>query len=130
MFFACTIGNKFATIVANDKFVVDMEKTIDRYGVGARAIDYRPVRPLTLTYNDIMECFKEDSAPLINDFCNIARTCIADGAEVIIAGGGLFSIMLTQGGLLALQPILVGLGCLLGRLCSCGRLGLQTRRSM
>jgi allantoin racemase len=99
MFFACTIGNKFATIVANDKFVVDMEKTIDRYGIGARAIDYRPVRPLTLTYNAIMECFREDSAPLINDFRNIARTCIADGAEVIIAGGGLFSIMLTQGGL-------------------------------
>ena len=99
MFFACTVGNKFATIVANEKFIVDMEKTIDRYGLRSRAIDYRPVRPLTLTYNEIMECFKGDSASLINDFRNSARTCIADGAEVIIAGGGLFSIMLTQGGL-------------------------------
>jgi allantoin racemase len=98
MFFACTAGNKFATIVANEKFIVDMERTIDRYGLRRRALDYRPVRPLTITYDDIMECFRGDDALLINDFRNIARTCIGDGAEVIIAGGGLFSIMLTQGG--------------------------------
>jgi Asp/Glu/hydantoin racemase len=46
-----------------------------------------------------MECFKGDYAPLIDDFKDTACKCIADGAEVIIAGGGLFSIMLTQGGL-------------------------------
>ena len=99
MLFACTIGNKFATIVANEKFTVAMEKTIDWYGVRSRAIDYRPVRPLALTYETIMECFTGDRTPLFEDFRNRARDCIADGAEVIIAGGGLFSILLTQGGL-------------------------------
>jgi len=99
MLFACTIGNKFATIVANEKFTVAMEKTIDWNGMRSRAIDYRPVRPLTLTYETILECFKGDCTPLFEDFRNSARDCIADGAEVIIAGGGLFSILLTQGGL-------------------------------
>jgi len=99
MLFACTVGNKFATIVANEKFTVAMEKTIDLYGLRSRAIDYRPVRPLTLTYDNIMGCFAGDCTSLFEDFRNGARDCIAEGAEVIIAGGGLFSIMLTQGGL-------------------------------
>jgi allantoin racemase len=98
MLFACMVGNKFATIVANEKFTVDMENTIERYGLRSRAIDYKPVRHLTLTYDTIQGCCYDNYAPLITDFESIARTCIADGAEVIIAGGGIFSLLLTQGG--------------------------------
>lgn len=99
MLFACMVGNKFATVVAHEKFIVDMEMTIERYGLRSRAIDYKPVRSLTLTYDDIKAGFNGDCTPLMDDFKSIARTCIADGAEVIIAGGGLFSILLTQEGL-------------------------------
>ncbi len=98
MLFAAKVGGKFAVITADEKFVPDFEMTINSYGLRSRAIEVKPVRPLSVKGQDMMGYLLGDYL-LISDFEDLVRTCIADGADVVIAGGGLFSVMLTQAGI-------------------------------
>lgn len=105
LLFASMMGDKCAVVVASDQFITDMEKTLDRCGLRSRAIDCRPVRSLSINYAEIMRCLLGEYDSLVYDFEQTARTCIRDGAEVIIAGGGLFSVMLTQGGVRGIDGV-------------------------
>jgi allantoin racemase len=106
MLLACMMGSRFAVITEFEGAVNEMEQGIDRLGVRSRAISGRSVRALTMSPDDTraMEqglLFKEkdvDVSPLLDNFKQIARGCIADGAEVIIAGCGNISPVLHQAG--------------------------------
>ncbi len=105
MHFACMAGNKFAVVIANRNFTAFMEKTIEQCGLRPRAIDRMPVRSLSITYDEIMSCLIRDPERLIDDFKKTAKGCIDEGAEVIVAGGGLFSVILTHAGMRELDCV-------------------------
>lgn len=106
MLLACMMGGRFAVITEFEGALPEMEQGIDRLGVRSRAISRRAVRALTLSTEDTaaMEqavLFKEEGlvyAPLVDNFREVARGCIEDGAEVIIAGCGNISPLLQQAG--------------------------------
>jgi allantoin racemase len=59
------------------------------------AISYYPVRHLTLGKTFFEARSRGDYSPIIEDFKNIAQQCIKDGADVLIAGCGALSPVLT-----------------------------------
>jgi allantoin racemase len=103
---AYLMGSRFAVITKEEDYAPVMEDQIQRYGLAAKAISHRPVRFLTLPLatvkrmeQGIFTGASQDLSPVVNNFQEVARGCIADGAEVLIMGCGLFSIVLTQAGL-------------------------------
>jgi len=113
MYLACMMGLKFATITTDSRYIPEMVDALYKYGVYPKAIARNPVRTLTLSPSELFGCFGGDSTPAIENFKEIALGCIEDGAEVLIAGCGLLSPLLTQGGLKEVEkaavvdPILV-----------------------
>jgi len=107
MHFASLMGAKFAIITKDKHFVPPMEAQISRYGLEAKAIKHNPVRVLTLPEarlspieQGIFNGTSPDYSPLVENFVEVARGCIADGAEVLIMGCGLLSPALMEAGLL------------------------------
>ncbi|MFC1995565.1 aspartate/glutamate racemase family protein [Chloroflexota bacterium] len=98
MHFAAMMGLKFANITTDVGYIGYLTDQIHRYGMSTHAIERNPVRAITLSEAELWGCLN-DVSPLIKDFSTIAKGCIEDGAEVLIAGCGIMSAMLTLGGL-------------------------------
>lgn len=95
---ACLMGASFAVITSEVDFVPHMLEEVARYGLSSRLIQRQPVRSISLTGSQVAACFSGDHGAVVEDFGRVARGCIADGAEVVIAGCGLISPMLTEAG--------------------------------
>jgi len=90
MLMAGTLGRKFAMLTVMDGYVPVIENNIRTYGLEANAISNRPVRKFGMTYENFVECLEGKSDQFLVEFEKAALECIADGADIIIAGGQLF----------------------------------------
>lgn len=107
MHIASLMGSRFAIITKDMHFIRPMEANIYRYGLEDKAIKRNPVRVLTLPEDKlspieqaIFNGATPDYSPLLENFTEVARGCIEDGAEVLIMGCGLLSPALMEAGLL------------------------------
>lgn len=94
MTLAAYIGRRFAILAVNSRYDQGMEDLITLNGFRARAIDQRPVRSIGA---DETQCVRwlldgeiDRLTPLIY---RVGRECIAEGADVIIFGCGLVSVV-------------------------------------
>jgi allantoin racemase len=102
---ASTMGRRFAVITSHPGFVPGMQETIDLYGMSAHAIERKPVRNITISEQEFRGGFAGDYGPVIDSFTDVALGCIEDGAEVLIAGCGVMSPMLTLGGVTDIEGV-------------------------
>ena len=87
---AQTLGRRFAVLTVHEGYVPMIERNLRLYGCESRAISNRPVRRFGMTYENLVESLEGKTATFLDEFTKTARECIADGADVIIAGGQLF----------------------------------------
>lgn len=92
MMVARTLGAKFAylTVKGYGHFV---SHSLQANGMSASAIARRPVReflPLEILYESVVSCVEGQSDQYLVLLERAAKDCIADGADVIIAGGQFF----------------------------------------
>jgi len=115
MHLACMMGLKFAIVTSDYRFVPQIIELIDRYRMSDRTIERKPVRSLTLSSSELMGCLTGDYAPIIENFQEIAKGCIEDGAEVLIIGCGLVAPVLSTSGMRyvdgvpVIDPILISI---------------------
>lgn len=105
MLMANLMGLRFAVVTSDYRFVDDMTETIHAYGMDARAISVRPVRAINLDEKAFLGCLGGKFQNLVEDFTQVAKGCIEDGAQVVIAGCGAMSPALTQAGLFQIQKV-------------------------
>lgn len=96
MLLASMMGSRFA-IVTTDP-TPETERYIDQYGMRSRVLAGSPVRRLTMDGEAFLACLGGDYGPAVESFVEVARGCVADGADVVIAGCGLLSPMLSMAG--------------------------------
>lgn len=90
MMLAATLGRRFAMLTVHEGYVPIIEHNIRTYGLQDKAIATRPVRKFGMTYDNFVRCLEGKDDEFLVEFEKTARECIADGADVIIAGGQLF----------------------------------------
>lgn len=138
MHLAAMIGHKLAVITSEPGFVEEMTHYLVSNGFGAFALDHRPVRGMTMPVTKINEnLLSGNSGAVIDNFLEVARGCLADGADVIIAGCGVMSPIFTMEGLRdvegapVLDPMIVSLKTaeLLARLQQAG-MQVKTARGL
>ncbi len=96
MHLACIIGNSFAVVTSEPTWVKEMEHHLKELGFGHSAISHKPVRALTIPFEEFVKCMMSGNFdPVIENFIEVSKGCLEDDAEVIIAGCGLISPMLT-----------------------------------
>lgn len=92
MHMAALMGHKFAVITSEPIWVSFVNEYLVHSGFGPFAIAKEPVRavstPLETMVGDLLSGRYDG---IVDDFLNTCQKCIADGAEVIIAGCGLIS---------------------------------------
>jgi allantoin racemase len=90
MLMAQLLGNKFAVVADWQTDVPILEEKIRAYGFEDRAMRHRPVRSAGRnddTFEIIIDCLKRnDPSRLIGAFEEVAKDCIADGADTVIMG--------------------------------------------
>jgi len=90
MMVAQTLGSHFAILTVREDYVPMIERNIRLYGFESRAITRRPVRRFGMTFDNLVWGLQGTSDEFLVEFEKTARECIADGADVIIAGGQFF----------------------------------------
>lgn len=96
MMIAQTLGRRFAMLTVHEGYVPIIERNILNYGCQPRAISRNPVRKFGMTYENLVTCLRGESDEFLTAFTHSAKECIADGADVIIAGGQLFGPIFTK----------------------------------
>lgn len=97
LLFGCMLGHRLAIITPNEpKLIPDYYNMLRLYGFENRAIT-NAVRTMTMPWREfILKLNKEGRDEVIANIIDVARDCIAEGAEVIIPGctglGPLFTI--------------------------------------
>lgn len=114
MHFASFMGQKFAIITSDARFVPEIVENLRIYGMEANSITRKPVRSLTVSEAELAASLQGDSK-VISNFKEVARECIEDDADVLINGCGLVSPVLTLSGVTEVDhvpivdPILVSI---------------------
>jgi allantoin racemase len=90
MLLAHTLGRRFAILDVHEGYVPMVERIIRLYGFEEWAIALRPVRRFGMTYDNFVRCIDGTSDEFLVEFEKTARECIADGADIILAGGQIF----------------------------------------
>jgi len=104
MHLACIMGNSFAVVTSEPAWVKEMEYHLKELGFGHFAISHKPVRSLTLSLEEFVKCMMSGNFDaVIKNFIEVSRGCLEDDAEVIIAGCGLLSPMLTTRGVTEIE---------------------------
>ena len=99
MHLACLMGHKFAIVTSDQRYIPHMGELISRYRMSDNVIDQKPIRSLTLSGLEIVNCLHGDYTSIIQNFQEIAKGCVEDGAEVVIIGCGLLSPLLSTSGI-------------------------------
>ena len=95
---ASVMGRKFAVIAGDERYIAPMEEVIKAYDMRDMAIDYKPVRSIDMTENAFLGCLAaNDLGPLVERVTEVGKTCISDGADVLILGCGIMSVLVTEG---------------------------------
>ena len=91
---ACQMGANFAFVAINEKWEPRIRENIQRYGLSSRlhSIGRMGVQRM----NDFEKCVNDPDArrPILDQFYEAAHKCVADGAEVVIAAGGVPMVLL------------------------------------
>mgnify|MGYP001565484491 CR=1 FL=1 len=103
MLLAHLMGYRFGIVTIHPKSVLFMEENIDRYGFRKRAIP-NAVRSLTLSLEEQLEGLK-NHGKVIEDFSQVAKNAIKDGAEVIICGCCMISPILDAASLKEVEGV-------------------------
>jgi len=82
------LGRKLAMVTIAPGFVNVLEKNIRFLGHEDSFIRNRPVRYFNMQTPDLLDAFEEKSGKLISSFEEVARSCVADGADCILVGCG------------------------------------------
>lgn len=94
---AAFVGRRFAVLPVSPRYVAAMEDTIDLYGRRASAIAHRPVRAIPADEGTVMRWMIEGQLERLREAVEpVAREAIADGADVLILGCGLVSVVLSE----------------------------------
>lgn len=96
---AALLGTRFATVTSDPRWIPQMEAYISEVGMREHAIMHKPMRAVALAPDVFFGCLGGDYQPAVDAFREVAAGCIQDGADVLIAGCGLLSPMLTAAGL-------------------------------
>ncbi len=101
MALATMLGRSFAIISPVKEFIPIYEQNLRLYGFESRAIRQQPIRPLDLQttasrFEQYLRFFEDPHSELIPRFESVARSCVEDGAEVVIAGCGAIGPALTM----------------------------------
>ena len=101
MAIATMLGRSFAIIAPIKEFVPIYERNLRLYGFEDRAIRQQPIRPLDLPptanrFERYLRFFEDPYSDLIPQFEGVAKSCVDDGAEVVIAGCGAIGPALTM----------------------------------
>lgn len=111
---ACMMGHRFGVVAPNPKFSGRIERNILLYGLERRLAAVTIMSVGTLT--DLGEAFEPGAArdDVLAQFTAAARTCAEQGAEVIVAGGGVLMALLTAAGIRDVDgvPVLDGVTAL------------------
>jgi len=100
MTLASIMGNSFAVVTSERAWIPAMEQHLKELGFRQSAICNKPVRSLTIAFKEFINHMKSgDFSPIIDNFSNISKKCMEDDAEIIIAGCGLMSPILTTNGI-------------------------------
>lgn len=95
---ASLIGRKFAVITGDQSYIAPMEEILKAYDMRGMAIEYNPVRSINMTEVDSLNCLAEGNfAPLTARVKEVGQSCISDGADVLIIGCGVLSVIVTEG---------------------------------
>ncbi|WP_226623255.1 aspartate/glutamate racemase family protein [Alloyangia pacifica] len=99
MMAAMAMGKKFGVITVSEKTTVAITRDIEAYGFSARAIP-RPARSFTPESDAclLLDTLKDARSAVIPRFEEVAKGCIADGAEVILTGCTYYGPMLRAAG--------------------------------
>lgn len=94
---AAHIGRRFAIIVANRRFVQGYEDMLLLYGARSRAIGHQPVRATAADETTCAQWLAEGRIEQLRPQVEQAIAgCIADGADVILYGCGLTSVLVSE----------------------------------
>ena len=99
MLAALAMGRRFAVVTVSEKTATAIEMDLFAYGLRDRAI-HRPVRAIAPESDAGLLCQSIDDprTGFIPRFEEAARSCIADGAEVILVGCGYYGPLLRSVG--------------------------------
>ncbi len=109
MHMAALMGRKFAVVTSEPVWVSFMTEHLINLGFAPFAVSHKPVRSMTLPLESMIgDLMGGNYNQIIDNFMEISRECLADGAEVIIAGCGLISPIFPVKGIFELEgaPIL------------------------
>lgn len=113
---ACQMGANFSFVAINEKWEPRIREAVTRYGLASRmhGIGHMQVQRM----NDFENCIHDAEARrrVLDQFFEAARRNVADGAEVVIAAGGVPMVLLQLEGLHDAgqgAPILNGITALL-----------------
>ena len=84
---ASLLGDRFAGITVFERLIPPKERNLKFLGMDTRAIQRKPIRSCNLDLNDIAHLFdkKHLQSVIIPKFEQVAKECVKDGADVIIA---------------------------------------------
>jgi allantoin racemase len=99
---ASLFGTRFAVVTFREEWIPSMTENILR--MSDRIISSKPVRSLTLPEQQFDEKF-EKPAPVIENFKTIAKGCIEDGADVVVAGCNSLSALLSANGVMEVSGV-------------------------
>lgn len=98
MSMAAMMGNHFAVVTSDALFVEEMAHHLRQLGFADKAVTHHPVRAMTLSPDELIgSLLSRQYKPIIDNFLSVARDCLKDGADVVIAGCGIVSPALTLG---------------------------------
>ena len=99
MLSALTMGRRFAVVTVSAKTATAIEMDILAYGLGERSIQ-RPARSIDPESSTelLLGAVTDPRREFLPRFEASARTCIADGAEVILVGCGFYGPLLREAG--------------------------------
>ncbi len=88
MMFASLMGRKFAIVVPRPGQIPIEEENLVANGMRSGAIDDRPIRSLHTKLSMGLQTVvaEMDLDSIVEDFKEVSRSCIEDGAEVVIPG--------------------------------------------
>jgi allantoin racemase len=89
------LGRKFAIVAMGPRVIPLAELNIKIYGIEDKFIKHKPIRSIDLDYEYLLKYIKGEDERLIVEFERVAKSCIDDGADVIIPGCGYLPPALT-----------------------------------
>lgn len=92
------LGRQVGVITISEAYVTTITRNLRRYGLTDRLIDHRPIRHIAMEWRAVAAALDGDAGPLLESFTTVADAMVADGADVIVAGGQIFGALLMHAG--------------------------------